>query len=152
MKDQIFVLDAPLDYEERFSRPALTPSEKGDYTELLVLARLIKAGFKVAIPYGNQKGWDFLVKIDGLWRQWQVRSVIRAGKNKNKFSANCAVRRQSIIPFQFQRPTQRFGPCQIGDYEVLIVVNSDNNTMWRIPITDLIGKTSIQLTDNKYLW
>lgn len=35
----------------------MTKEQKGKYAELLVLARLIKDGKTIAVPFGNQSGW-----------------------------------------------------------------------------------------------
>ena len=122
-------------------------SKKGDYSELLALARLVREGYDVAIPYGNQAGWDLLVEIDGKWEKWQVKTARRS-------KPGCKSLRVPCKRFRSLGDGKRaFIKYEDGDFDILLAVQPDTGWMWKIPFRDIKGRDNIYLPDNsEFRW
>src|SRR5208282_6664664 len=58
----------------------MNSKQKGDISESVVLAHLVKKGLAVAIPFGNNHRFDLLVELDGVFKRVQVKTGrIRSG-------------------------------------------------------------------------
>lgn len=121
--------------------------QKGDLSELLVLAELVKRGYAIAIPYGSQPGWDLLVEVDGKWEKWQVKTVQRSPEAYNHPYAQ--IQKGGSTPrvhIQYKKEYKK------GDFDVLIVVDSENDVMWKIPGYIALTKKHMSLKSNTFLW
>lgn len=103
---------------------------KGDVSEIMVLAELLRRNMEVAIPYGNRPGYDLLVVgSKGQWKRIQVKTAhqrngrggtyvdfIRgSGKGKRRFYTK-------------------------DDFDVLIAIRHDNGHFWVFRNKDIIDK------------
>ena len=58
--------------------------QKGDYSELIVLAELARQEYRVAIPYGNSQGFDLLIYTKDGWKTIQVKTAYRRGARNDR--------------------------------------------------------------------
>ena len=116
---------------------------KGKCAELLVLSKLMREEHQIAIPFGNQGGWDCLVEEDDKWMKYQIKSTRKRKRCINK-EIDC---RRSYV-MRRDPPRREY---KKGDFDFMIAVDIETQEMWRIPAKDIIGRTSIALTD-KYVW
>ena len=120
---------------------------KGHFAELLVLAKLIKQGFNIAIPYGPQKGWDLLVLMNGKWEKWQVKS----GKRHKSHHKSIGINLTRAYYIKDGRHIQK--EYTIEDFEVLIAVDLDSGRMFKLSFSDIEGKKGVSLMPNsELLW
>ena len=121
--------------------------KKGDYCELLVLARLVREGYDITIPYGQQTGWDLLVSVNGKWEKWQVKTARR----RKPHHKTVAVRLLSVRIIDGGKRINK--TYKEGDFDVLVVVDPDLGWMWKVPIERVLGKSTINLMPNsEYRW
>jgi len=116
---------------------------KGKCAELLVLSKLMREEHQIAIPFGNQGGWDCLVEEDDKWMKYQIKSTRKRKRCINK-EIDC---RRSYV-MRRDPPRREY---KKGDFDFMIAVDIETQEMWRIPAKDIIRRTSIALT-NKYVW
>lgn len=120
---------------------------KGNYCELLALARLVREGYEIAIPYGQQRGWDLLVSVNGKWEKWQV----RASRRRKPHFKTVAVNLQS---YHYRASGQRIERRPSKEsFDVLLAVDPDTGWMWKVNIEDIIGRSTINFMPNSpYRW
>jgi hypothetical protein len=122
-------------------------SKKGDYCELLVLARLISEGRSAAIPYGNQSGWDLLVENENGWSKWQIKTAYKRG-GRGSIYIDCI---RSGDPKSKSRSRSR--GYVAGDFDFLVAVFPDTGEMWKIPAEKVIGRRCITVnSDCEFRW
>lgn len=126
---------------------SLSAQLKGDYCELLVLTRLVKEGYAVAIPYGSQPGWDILVEKDNNFQKWQVKSgkiyISRHKKSDHQILKSCVAHRLHNGIHVAYDPHA---------FDFMIVVFPDTNEFFKIPMKDIHGKSYISLNSDRYKW
>ena len=114
--------------------------QKGDYSELLVLAELAKQERRIAIPYGNSEGFDLLVQgRDGSWKMLQIKTAYKRGKRGNRVYVDTI---------------RRNGPKGIreypkGSFDFLIAVLPEESRFWVISFREMFGRTAISLPDSR---
>lgn len=116
----------------------------GDACEILVLEKLSLSGIEMAIPFGNQRGWDILAKMDGTWYELQVKSVHL--RNSGSLEVDCI---RSGDPRSKNRANNR--KYEDGSFDWLIAVHLSTKRLWKIPFSVVAGRRSLVLTD-MYLW
>ncbi len=121
----------------------MTKEQKGKYAELLVLARLIKDGKTIAVPFGNQSGWDVLVEGRDGWEKWQIKTAYRREGRKSIY-VDCI---RSGDPKSKIRSRQ----YKQGDFDYLIAVSPETGEMWKFPFSQIVGRRCLILTE-KYQW
>ena len=120
---------------------------KGHFAELLVLAKLIKQGFNIAMPYGPQKGWDLLVSMNGKWEKWQVKSGRRRGPHRKSIEVNLE---RSYYIAGGRHIKHRYTK---NDFEVLIIVDLDSGRMFKLTFRDVEGKGYLSIRPkSEFLW
>ena len=119
-------------------------NKKGKLSELLVLSRLMSEGFNIAIPFGNQKGWDILVENGTSWERWQIKTAHPRHTNRpnDLLSVSCfrrsdSSKHQKII-------------YEKADFDVLAAIYPVTEELWVIPISNLKHKASLSLTSPEY--
>ena len=99
----------------------------GDYSELAVMAALIKAGYRIAIPFGENHRYDLIADRDGTLFRVQVKTGrLRGGVIKfNCYSVN--VRRA--------KPGLR---TYVGEIEAFGVYCPELDEVYFIPANDVV--------------
>ena len=127
----------------------MNQEQKGKYCELLVLTRLVKEGMTIALPYGNQSGWDLLVENDGGWEKWQIKT---AHQRKGGGSIYIDCRRSGDRKTNGGRRVAN-RKYRATDFDVLIGVLPDTGEMWKVPISEVMGRREITVsTNNRFKW
>ncbi|MBA7704951.1 hypothetical protein ES703_113774 [subsurface metagenome] len=125
----------------------MSTRQKGDLCELFVLTQLVKRGYTIALPYGRQPGWDLLVEVNGKWEKWQVKmAAFRAPYKRHDKTLPYAPSTRSVGPKRIQTKYQK------GDFDYLLAVDPERETIWKIPADIAIPKRSIPLRTNTFLW
>lgn len=115
-------------------------NRSGKYCETMALSAFIADGFGIAVPYGNQRGWDLLVKSpDGRWCEVQVK-IATIGRTAG---ARVALTRGSAS-------RRTIGYTQ-SDCDLIVAVLPETGAIWKIPISAASGKRSVALT-KEHLW
>ena len=59
-------------------------TRKGLLAELIALEHVVDIGFDIALPYGNQTCWDFLIYLESVkqWRSCQVKTAYRRDRHR----------------------------------------------------------------------
>lgn len=108
----------------------------GNISEALVMAAFQMDGVKVAIPFGGHERYDLLAKIDGCWREVQIKAA-----QHGRCSGFC-----------FSLKTSRNSKMYLaGEVDLFVAVYPETGRMWKIPAADAVGKTGMGLSD-RYLW
>jgi hypothetical protein len=113
----------------------MTTTQIGTVSELLVLTRLCREGASVAIPFGQQAGWDLLVEDSGKWLKIQVKTAFLRYKKRQPY-VNC---------IRMHRSSDRH--YKVGEFDLMIAVLPETDEMWRLPANVVIGRRALALTD-----
>jgi hypothetical protein len=103
----------------------LSPKQKGELTELKVLAKLAEYGVDTYIPFGENSRADIVVDNNGL-KKIQIKTVRRRTNTSVQF--NCTSTRSN-----FSETTEE---DYKGDVDAFIVWWPDDNSFYWIPIDD----------------
>lgn len=118
------------------SRLELSSKGIGDYSELLVAAAFVASGAQVAMPFGNQRGWDLLVleKEDKSWKSVQIKTVgrIKGGQSPS---------------IQSSRGYNGKAAYSEDDIDLMVAVHPETGTLWRLTPLVFGGKRRINLSD-----
>ena len=121
----------------------MNKNEKGDWCELEVIQKFLRQGCPVAIPFGNQSGWDLLVECGGKWLKVQVKCAYRRSKRGSMY-VDCI---RSGDP----RMKNRSRKYKKGDFDVLIAVEHPIGRTWWIDAECVIGRRAMTLNyDNAW--
>lgn len=121
-------------------------SSKGDLAEIMVIERLLREGAQVAIPYGNQKGWDLLVLQDGKWERWQIKNVYWNMNNGIKRKPQRMLITSQHQNFAGRRNKKRPNlPYSQDDCDTIVGVDTQSREMWKIGVAELSGRKSLSL-------
>lgn len=112
--------------------------QKGDYSELVVLAELASREKRVAIPYGNSEGFDLLVLSRKGWRTIQVKTAQKVGGRI----------RVDTVRGVSGGGRRRQG-YEAGSFDFIIAVLPDERMFWIIDIIEMYGKRSIYFRPNR---
>ena len=102
----------------------------GDAAELFAMAILRSTGTKIAIPFGNQSGFDFLMEKDGSWLRVQSRAAQVYDDGKAVCSGVRTVGRKN-------RTTKILDKT---DTDYIAASNIARSTLWIIPIESVRSK------------
>ena len=122
----------------------MNTTQKGKHSELLVLARLAKDGVTVAIPFGGQSGWDFLVETQSGWQKWQVKTAYHRPQ-RGSIYVDCI---RGGDPRGKRRGSRQYHK---GDFDVLVAVFPESAEMWKVPAHIAIGRRCI-VVGKDYEW
>jgi hypothetical protein len=111
--------------------------QKGDYSEVVVLAELLRREMRVAIPYGNSQGYDAIVFGKNGWKSIQIKTAYRRGKRGNRIYID-TIRGTSI--------NKRRGYSK-GSFDYLVAVLPDERLFWIIPFSKMEGRRCISLSE-----
>lgn len=102
--------------------------QKGDYSEVAVLAEMLRREMRVAIPYGNCQGFDLLaLGKDNSWKTIQVKTAYRRGNRANRIYVD-TIRGTSL--------NKRRG-YEEGSFDFMIAVLPDEHFFWVIPFNEM---------------
>jgi hypothetical protein len=98
---------------------------KGDVSEVTVLAVLVKLGYHVSIPYGENHRYDLVIEKDGLFRRVQVKT----GRLRNG----------TVIFNSYSSHAHRGGKQRgyIGEAEFFGIYCSDTERVFMVPVRDV---------------
>lgn len=127
-----------------FDRKMLSTVGLGKYTELVAIAACVGDGLEVAVPYGNQRGWDFLVESGRNWLRVQVKTA-RSGES-------CPYVQLNRMGNGKRSKGKLSGVgYTAADVDEIMAVLPETGSVWRVPIAQASGKGLIRLTE-AYLW
>lgn len=116
--------------------------QTGDLSELIALTRFIEAGYDVAIPYGNSKDYDLLVRhpecLDRSWRMVQVKTATRRGNRGNRIYVD-TIRGSSL--------SKRRGYSE-GAFDFLVGVLPDERKMWCLPFGVIVNRRCVTISED----
>ncbi|HUD21153.1 MAG TPA: group I intron-associated PD-(D/E)XK endonuclease [Candidatus Saccharimonadales bacterium] len=116
----------------------MNKKEKGDLAELQVASELIRVGWKVLFPYGEDHRYDLVAERQGNYRRIQVKY---ATPNNGVLNVNCrSSNNWSVINYSAE------------DIDVLAVFNPESSVVYFIPVSE-INKSlfKLRLVDTKNL-
>lgn len=98
------------------------PKAVGEISEALVLSRLVQLGYGVALPFGNNQRYDFIVDDGENLRRVQVKTGrLRKG--------NVVFATRSSSPYSGQRG-------YLGEADDFVVYCPDTNEIYRVPVAE----------------
>lgn len=111
----------------------MSPKEKGDITELIILTHLMKLGYLVSIPFGQSSRYDLLVDLDnGHFKRIQCKTgKLKAGG----VVFNCCS----------NSPKNGVRKSYLGQADCFMVYCPDNKKIYEIPITKDTPKNAMTL-------
>ena len=116
--------------------------QKGDYSELVLLAELARQERRVALPYGNSQGFDLLV-LDktSAWRMIQVKTAYRRGQRGDRIYVD-------TIRGDGATSKRRRGYVD-GSFDFLIAVLPDERRFWVITFEEMKGRRCLTLPEER---
>lgn len=113
-----------------------TSNAIGKLAEVIVLKQLVKAGYQVALPFGNQAHWDILIQEQGIWRSAQIKA---AGYRQRKNLSALVVRTRG-------RKKRTVLAYQSSDVDYIIIADVETECIWRYktPVEGLIVRPQLQ--------
>ena len=114
--------------------------QKGDYSELVVLAELVGQERRVAVPYGQSEGFDMLVEgRSGKWSKIQVKTAYRRGLRSNRIYLD-TIRGTSL--------NKKRGYTE-GAFDFLIGVLPVERLFWVVPFARMRSRRCITLDEHE---
>lgn len=117
-----------------------TSTKSGDIGEALVVAEAAKRGLNPSLPLSNDLRYDMIIDRDGVLEKVQVKTTSpKDGKLSPKLdmtvyaSAGVSNNRNQTVKYQ------------LGDFDWLVVVDSDSEKCYYVPANEVIGKSSFSL-------
>ena len=128
-------------------RSVLSCNARGAYSELLVAAAFIADGFDVGLPFGNQAGWDLVVRgPESVWITVQVKTVSPLeGRAYPRISLSRAGRKGK------QRNGELRGRYTERDADLIVAVHPETGTLWKVPACEFSGRGGIRLVQD-FIW
>jgi predicted AAA+ superfamily ATPase len=114
---------------------------KGDIAETFVLANLIKQGFTVSIPYGENSRYDLIIETKSGFKRIQIKYVSKR-KNKNYHTLPLRSVRSNRTRNKIVHYTDK-------DIDYIIGYCPDNNSCYVIPMKGLKIKHELHIWVNK---
>lgn len=109
----------------------MNPKAVGEISEATVLALLVRLGYPVLIPFGNNQRYDFVIEEDGKFVTLQVKT--------GRLSRGCVVfNSASINGFTGARTAYRDA---VDDF---VVYCPDTDEVYRVPVA-MCGASSVAL-------
>lgn len=102
---------------------APNPKAVGEVSEAFVLARLIELGYSVALPFGNNQRYDFIVDDGSALRRMQVKTG-RLRDGRILFSTN------SVNGFTGEHRGY------LGEADDFLVYCAETNEIYRVPVDE----------------
>lgn len=120
---------------------AMNTREKGDYSELVVLAEMHRLGYRVAIPYGNSQGFDLLALGDGgrRWLTIQVKTAHRRGARNGSIYVD-TIRGTSL------NKKRGYGE---GSFDFMVATIPDERLFWVIPFEEMRGRRCLTMKPDR---
>ena len=115
--------------------------QKGDYSELVVLAELSRQEKRVAVPFGNCMGFDLLVESKNRWLTIQVKTAFRRGTRANRIYVD-TIRGAGI------GNKKRRGYVD-GSFDYMIAVLPDEKKFWVIPFSEMRGRRCLTMPEER---
>lgn len=112
----------------------MNTKEKGDISQAIILAELLKAGFSVSIPWGDKDPYDLILET-------------KEGDLK-KIQCKTGYIKRSCVKFKTSRKTTKNGKVVIKSYgpkevDEFIVYSPQNNKIYRVPYKEAPSDTGM---------
>ena len=120
--------------------PSRHPVDVGVQTEAVILAELVRRGYRVLLPFGQNQRYDLVVEIDGCFTRVQCKT----GRLRN----GCVIFSANSVRSNTHRSVLR---DYKDDVELFIVHCPDTGGIYVIPIDDVTrtqGTLRIEPTAN----
>jgi len=114
----------------------LSPKQKGDVSELRVLAKLAEFGLDIYLPYGEDNRSDLIIDKGNSVERIQVKTARSKSERDTAIQFNCRSTRSNY--------TETEGEDYSGQIDAFIVYWPDDNEYYYIPIGDA-PKTTMTL-------
>lgn len=114
-------------------------NHKGRYAESLFVTRCIKEDIQIAMPIGNQAGWDLICFIGGKWCRVQIKTAYSKNNKSYQIKAKKNGPRSSKVPYEGY------------EFDYLVAVDVDSDKMWLLTIDDVKGQINVSLSPKKLL-
>lgn len=106
----------------------LSPKERGELTEAVVLAKLIEFGYSVSMPFGDSRRYDMIVDDGRRLYRVQVKTA-RDGYSTGTVEFNTA----SVHPISGRKTRYE------GQIEAFIAYHPGTHAFYWVPISDCQG-------------
>lgn len=111
---------------------AMNPSEIGERTEAVILAELVKRGYRPLLPFGNSRRYDFVLDTgDGF-----ITAQCKTGRIRN-----------GVIVFTTASKTKLWSEKKVidrsyrGEVDMFLVLVPDTEDIYMVPVSQVgIGK------------
>lgn len=117
-----------------FSPMDSVQSIKCKTSELIAMSTFTANGMSVAIPFGNQRGFDFLFEEDRIWKRAQVKTAARSTNGHATINATRTIGR-----------TRKALPYTLADTDYIIAVCLETSTVWKLSLQDTENKQKVSL-------
>jgi hypothetical protein len=118
----------------------MTPKEKGEQTEAIVLAELVKRGFPVLLPFGDNQRYDFVVERGSDF----VRLQCKTGRLRNG-----VVEFSCTSTYQTYRQVKRRTDYR-GQIDAFIVFCYETEETYLVPIAEAgTHKCQLRVSDTR---
>ncbi len=112
--------------------------QKGDVSETQVLAHLIKQGYTVLVPFGENQRYDLVIEDE--FQEFE-RIQVKTGRIRNG---------ALLFATSSLNPYNRVHRGYAGEIDVFYIYCPDNDKIYRIPIKDVAkGAMSLRLLPTK---
>ena len=108
---------------------------RGEIAELMFCQKALELGWEVCKPLADLYGYDFIAKVDEVWKRCQVKTVKLWEKRPGYFYKVC--------DFTYGRRKEPI--ADLFDY--LVVVDIVDGAIYMIPVDDITGTRYITITD-----
>lgn len=115
---------------------------KGNISEIMVIAELLKKNFEVAIPYGNCPGYDLLVRsTTSKWNRIQVKTAYKRSNRGGVY-----------VDFLRGSGKGKRRSYTKDDFDFLIAIKQDDGQFWVFPVESVVGLRCVTVGSGSQEW
>jgi len=108
---------------------------KGDLSKAFVIAKLLKAGYKVLEPVSENSRYDLIVDINGKFARIQVKTIYYKNDMQVYEMVCYSTTRRNKMHIK-----TKYTPKEV---DFIIGYNLDNDEVYTFPIKDIAGRNQI---------
>lgn len=108
---------------------------KGDLSKAYVIAKLLKAGYKVLEPVSENSRYDLVVDLDGKFVKIQVKTIYYKNDMQVYEMVCYSTTRRNKMHIK-----TKYTPDEV---DFIIGFNPDNDEVYAFPIEDIAGRNQI---------
>jgi PD-(D/E)XK endonuclease len=120
--------------------PSSHPADVGLRTEALILAELVRRGYRVLVPFGTNQRYDMVIDMDG--------EFVRAQCKTGRIRRGCVVYSTESVRINTQGWQSR---DYVGDAEIFLIYCPATERIYAVPVNEApasSGSLRIQPTRN----